>query len=129
MKIYVIDSIRVGNFKEETLDKIVGLWENCNNQYPELQDLVRYGIYSDYEKDYRGDYNLAVGSTDIETKDSINIDLNDYKIYKAKTNGEIYSLWEEIWDDEENGKIDRLYNVDFERYNLDGTVDIFIGIK
>lgn len=129
MKIYIIDKIRVNNFQDGTMEDIMDLWQGCYEIFSDFAEHIQYGIYSEYESNYKGNYTLSVGTNDIITENPVELNIDKYIIYKAKTREEIPNLWEEIWDDEENHKINRSYEIDCERYNQDGTVDIFIGIK
>ncbi len=60
MMLYIIDSIRTNNFHgEQMMGKIRTLWENASRKLEHHQNNV-YGIYYDYESDYRGDYLLSI---------------------------------------------------------------------
>ncbi|UPG63677.1 effector binding domain-containing protein [Metabacillus endolithicus] len=133
MNLAIINTIRTNNFKDETImQKITEMWKEAysllNNQ-----DIVTYGLYYQYESNYKGDYSLSVaieGSS--ENNSEINIsNTSKYEIFKVDSSDEygILNTWKEIWEREERGKLDRAYSYDFEKYYPDGQVEIYIAIK
>src|SRR5699024_10353364 len=90
-----------------------------------------YGLYYDYESDYKGDYTLCVAIED-DRESSITIP-NDatYEIFTVDTDDEqgIFKTWNEIWKKEEAGTLKRAYTYDFEKYYPDGKIDIYIAVE
>lgn len=89
-----------------------------------------YGLYHEYESDYKGDYTLCVA---IEGKDKSSIiipDCTKYEIFKVDTSDEqgIFNTWNEIWKKEDEGKLKRAYTFGFEKYYPDGNIDIYIAV-
>lgn len=129
MIVYILQETRVNNFSPNSMDNIMELWESAYDSYEDFADYIKYAIYHNYESNYRGDYTLSLATKDIETGYEFNLKMDKYIKYSAEDMDDLPNLWEEIWDDEENCKIDRTYKYDYERYNLDDSVDVFIGIK
>ncbi|WP_404357489.1 hypothetical protein LG291_03545 [Cytobacillus firmus] len=60
MNLTIIKSVRTNNFKDETIvHKITEMWKEASSILRN-QDEVKYGLYYDYETDYKGDYTLSV---------------------------------------------------------------------
>ena len=129
MKVYILNETRVNNFSPNSLDDIMELWNKCFDESDEFINYTKYAIYYDYASDYRGDYTLAIATEEIVTDKEFNIDMPKFIKYSVGDREDLANLWEEIWDDEENNKIIRNYKYDYERHNLDGSIDIFINIK
>lgn len=126
-QVYEIGSIRTNNFTDiEVMKKFGEMWQNTILKGHGLS--VLYGVYHDYASNYQGDYTC---STATETPhDGRIIELPDTPYQVFNTNRmELPQTWIKIWQLEETGEIDRAYHVDFEKYLLDGTVEIHIGIK
>src|SRR5690606_27968725 len=90
-----------------------------------------YGVYYDYESDYKGDYSLGVaiegdGTSIIEIPTTEN-----YKIFNVDTTDEqgIFKTWSKIWDLEEVGTLKRAYTFDYEKYYPNGEIDVHIAIE
>ena len=113
--------IRTNNNK---INEILSLWEKV----PDLGltgDI--YGVYFNYESDYKGDFDLLVGSDENALNDFVNIKEGQYMMWTAENNSPeaIGEVWHKIW----NTELDRSYETDFEIYSQDGSVRIYIGIK
>ncbi len=128
----------------EHIEKIQTLWEKffSENISEKIQNKINpnqiYCIYTDYESDLNGDYTCLIGF-EVDKLNDISDGLISRTIQKAKyqifsDNGKITeitpNLWQKIW----NTKLNRIYNADFELYNLttmfteNSEVKIFIGI-
>lgn len=132
-KIYVVDSCRTNNFNDtHFLEKVSKLWNNLFSSYGSAE--IKYGVYHNYENDYKGDYTLSIGvEGSIDNSDVLEIPKSEYKIFevdllKAQENA-IFETWKSIWDLEEKGLLKRDYVMDFEKYYLDGRIEIHIGIN
>jgi predicted transcriptional regulator YdeE len=98
-----------------------------------------YGIYTDYESDYTGDYTAIVGCevsslTEIpEGMVGIKVRASNYKIFtvKGKMPECVYEKWTEIWG---NKELERTYVTDFEVYGaksqnpMDAEIEIFLSV-
>ena len=59
MKLYVVNSIRTNNFNDDQMIvKIKKMWEDSLRKIMHDQTIV-YGVYYEYESDYKGDYSLS----------------------------------------------------------------------
>lgn len=130
MKLYEIDSVRTNNFSKDVGEKIGQLWSQVMSQV-QNDDTVIYGIYHDYENDYRGDYTLTIASEQKTAKRLLDIPSQKYELFPVDTTSEIgvIEAWQKVWSLEEESKIERAYQYDFEKYDLDGTVTLYIGIQ
>jgi len=93
-----------------------------------------YGVYSNYESDAFGAYDLLIGSDilDDENFKSVNIKAGMYLVFSAK--GElpqaIINTWQQVWAYFDDPSIDerRAYETDFELYKTSTETEIFIGV-
>ncbi|TQS76037.1 AraC family transcriptional regulator [Ornithinibacillus gellani] len=131
MELKVIGKIRTNNFNDEhVMQKITDMWKNASNVLPDKNENV-YGLYHEYESDYKGDYTLCVA---VEDRDKSSIAIPDdtkYEVFKVNTNDEqgIFNTWNEIWKKEDENQLNRAYTYDFEKYYPDGNIDIYIAVK
>lgn len=132
MKLYVLKSIRTNNFNDDNLmEKINAMWEVSSRELGNYQNTI-YGLYYDYESDYKGDYSLCVaieegaGTSLIDIPENIN-----YEIFKVDTMGEqgVVKSWGKIWELEEAGELERTYTYDFEKYYPNGEIEIHVALK
>ena len=132
MNLTIIKSVRTNNFKDEAImQKITEMWKEALS-FLNNRDVVTYGVYYDYESDYKGDYTLSVAIEESANDSSIKIlNTNEYEIFKVDASDEngILNAWKEIWEREEKGGLERAYSVDFEKYYPNGQVEIHIAIK
>lgn len=131
MKLKIIEKVRTNNFNDENvMQKITAMWEKASPVLSNLNDHV-YGLYYDYESDYKGDYTLCVA---VEGKDEPSIVIPNnikYEIFKVDTHDEqgIFNTWNEIWKKEDEDQLKRAYTYDFEKYYPNGNIEIFIAVK
>ncbi|EKN64132.1 effector binding domain-containing protein [Schinkia azotoformans] len=132
MKLYLINSTRTNNFNDEQmLGKIKTLWGEATRKLESHQNSV-YGVYYDYESDYKADHSLSVAIEDNNGNTFIEIPSNEiYEVFKVDTTDEqgIIKAWSKIWEQEEAGSLKRAYSYDFEKYNPNGEIEIHIAIK
>lgn len=137
--------IRTTNKDMQAAKDIPALWEqfmskNVREKIPNKQNNDVYAIYTNYESDYTGAYDMIIGCkvaslNDIPT-DMIGIVIPEsaYQEFIAKgklKDNIVYNKWMEIWQT----SLDREYKADFEIYpenvipteNTD--VPIYISIK
>lgn len=131
---------RTSNVNEQSAEtaKIAPLWnkvvEDCF-PYMLVSGSV-YAVYSNYESDVTGQYDLLVGSdkfsSSLENTESVEIQEGSY--LKFSKDGDMpeacISLWQDIWTYFESDDCQhvRSYTTDFEKYTQTG-VDIYISIK
>ncbi len=131
MELKVIEKIRTNNFNDEhVMQKITDMWKNASNVLTNKNENI-YGLYHEYESDYRGDYTLCVAVEGID-KSSVSIpEDTKYEVFKVNTNDEqsIFNTWNEIWKKEDGNQLNWAYTYDFEKYYPDGNIDIYISVK
>lgn len=131
LKLSILNSIRTNNFNDErVMQKITGLWKEASERLPKNENT--YGVYHEYESDYKGDYSLSIAIEGINGESFIEIPKNEkYRIFKVDTSESqgIFNTWSKIWEQEQAGKLKRAYSYDFEKYYPNGEVEIHIAIK
>src|SRR5690625_1981471 len=131
MELKVIERIRTNNFSDEhIMQKIMDMWKNASIILSDKNENV-YGLYHEYESDYKGDYTLCVA---VEGRDKSSVVIPDhtkYEVFKVNTNDEqgVFNMWNEIWKKEDENQLNRAYTYDFEKYYPDGNIDIYIAVK
>ncbi|WP_099159586.1 effector binding domain-containing protein [Virgibacillus ndiopensis] len=131
MDLTLINTIRTNNFNDEqVMQKIMDMWKGASADLSQ-QEGNTYGLYHEYESDYKGDYSLSVA---IEGKNESSITIPEdieYEVFKVDTDSEqgILNTWNEIWNKEKEGQLDRAYTYDFEKYYPNGNIDIYIAVK
>jgi predicted transcriptional regulator YdeE len=127
MKLYVNEIVRTNNFEDDDImNKILGMWDTFYKNNDDYKGKV-YAIYHDYESDYKGDYSLALCTEDISADKFFEVDFANSIEYKCSGKDEIVNVWKRIWEDEEENKIQRRYDIDWgEEYKEDGSVVIHL---
>ncbi|MEN8698236.1 GyrI-like domain-containing protein [Bacillus infantis] len=132
MNLTIIKSVRTNNFKDETImQKISEMWKEASSILRNHEE-VKYGLYYDYESDYKGDYTLSVAKESSNNNPTVKIpETTKYEIFEVDTLDEfgILNAWREIWDREEKGELKRAYSYDFEKYYPSGKIEIHIAAK
>ncbi|WP_373756650.1 GyrI-like domain-containing protein [Streptococcus ferus] len=127
-ELYYLYTMKTNNFRDPQLPKkFEELWEKAAGLF-QLEEPI-YAIYHDYESDYKGDYAVSIAlERPLDGAKSLTVPKQDYAIFPT-TREEIPQTWQEIWHLEEMGQLNRLYQLDFEKYESDGKVSIYIGVK
>ncbi|WP_308008077.1 effector binding domain-containing protein [uncultured Fusobacterium sp.] len=131
-KVCVLSEKRLNNFKEpDVAEKIQKLWYETNIKIPQEKTMNKYAVYSEYESNYKGDYTLFIGADKVDSCKEIIIEEENYQVFSVDTSSPygIIMTWQEIWEMEEKGLLNRAYTVDYEKYYPDGKVEIFIALK
>lgn len=132
MKLKVINSVRTNNFNDDLLlHKITKLWEQASKELHN-QVVTIYGVYHNYESDYKGDYLLSIAIEDNNCEPLLEIpNHTKYEIFKVDTGHDqgIVNTWKQIWERENAGILARAYSYDFEKYYPDGEIEIYIALK
>lgn len=132
MELYVIESTKTNNFNDrQMMQKVKTMWKRASQQLKNYSDCI-YGLYYNYESDYKGDYHLSVAIEQNRSDISITIPEDEtYEVFKVNTTDQngILNTWKKIWELEDEGKLQRKYSYDFEKYYPDGNVEIHIAIK
>lgn len=133
MKLNRIQSIRTNNFKDpDMLEKIQHVWKEAYQQQQQDATSTLYGVYYDYESNYKGDYSLSTAvANDHRSVESLDIPEDaPYRIFQVNGTDKqkVLQQWKQIWQLEESGELIRAYTVDYEKYEPDGTVSIHIAV-
>ena len=131
MKLKILSTVKTNNFKDsEMMNKIGGLWAQNENIVRETfqSNQSVFVVYHNYESDYRGDYSvsLCIASEENFDFDYSTITWVDYSVDSNSETG-IIDTWKQIWKDEDENILKRLYSFDFEQYNADGSISIKIS--
>ena len=113
------------------MQKITEMWKEASDRLTNYENNT-YGVYHEYESNYKGDYSLSVAIEDTFGESFIEISNNEkYEIFKVDTAEEqgIFKIWSKIWDQEEAGTLKRAYSYDFEKYYPNGEIEIYIAVK
>ncbi len=131
MKLKSISSIRTNNFRDpQIMNKIKGMWKEASSKL-EGDQKTAYGVYHNYESDYKGDYTLSVC---VREENDHNIELVEdekYAVFPVDHSDDqgVLKMWEHIWKLEDTGKLIRAYTYDYEKYYPNGEVEIYIANK
>ncbi len=139
-------TIRTTNANGKSIKDHTDFWkrfyeENIMSKIPNIIDPnYAYGVYTNYETDYTGEYDFTIGyevnSTDNIPNDItvIRIPIRNYALFEIKEPIDLYKkigmLWKCIW----SADIKRKYAIDFEIYDnssiftVNPNVKIFISI-
>ncbi|MDQ0571266.1 putative transcriptional regulator YdeE [Variovorax paradoxus] len=96
------------------------------------EDVRIFGVYSGYESDANGAFDLTVGVSVSGGTGAATIEAGDYLVFSGQ--GEmphmVIDTWQRIWQYfETNPTIARLYRSDFEAYDGPDKVAIHIGVS
>ncbi|MGO2100071.1 transcriptional regulator [Vagococcus salmoninarum] len=132
MELTIIEKIRTNNFTESLVaEKIMTLWQTALNKLSEKPEVI-YALYDNYQSDYRGDYDLSIAWSGNQAKGTREINPNkNYHEFLVDPELEqgVFVKWQEIWALEEAGLLVRAYGTDYEKYDNQGNISIFIEIK
>ncbi|EPB6263681.1 GyrI-like domain-containing protein [Listeria monocytogenes] len=114
--------IRVNN---DNFSPIAELWGDVMVDKPE-GDI--FAVYSNYASDYKGDYDLLVGTKDWDEEKSVLIKAGDYLVFSVDNASHkgVEETWQKIWA--RDSELKRAYKTDFEWYHTSGEIDIYISI-
>ncbi len=135
-------SIRTDNATEMTPEqgKIGPLWQKFDELIPvNYQGGERvYGIYTNYESDHTGKFDVLAGFDGASTPDSVEvkkISIPDGKYLVFSHKGEMPQIaidaWTEVWQyfTSDNAEYERLFSVDFEYYPYNNEIEVHIAVK
>lgn len=132
MKFSIVDSEKTNNFTDPTIQtKIMSLWENNGLIIGKVlkEGLTVACVYHDYQTNYKGDYTVSLCQEDM-TNGVFDTSKYQWQAYKVDINDKlgVINTWQKIWSDEENHKINRIYDFDFEQYKPNGEISIVVAI-
>lgn len=114
--------------------KLPDLWQQFYSSNP-TQNTPVYGVYSDYESDANGAYNLTAGTSnntqDIELN-KVQINSGHYLVFQNKgpMPQAVIETWMQIWDYFAiEGSPKRCFLTDFEEYKNGDEIAVYIGVK
>ena len=118
--------------------KIAGLWgrfssEGLFDSLPgKLQDSPVYGVYSNYESDYMGAFDVTAGVATSKAHGQLELQAGEYLVFSATgpMPQTVLQTWGVVWQYfQSNPDVQRSYATDFEAYVGAGKVEIHIGIQ
>ncbi|UHP09815.1 effector binding domain-containing protein [Listeria marthii] len=114
--------IRANN---ENFSPIAELWGEVMVDKP-AGDI--FAVYSNYASDYKGDYDLLVGTEDWDEAKSAVIEAGEYLIFSVDNANHkgVEEAWQEIWA--RDSELKRAYRTDFEWYHTNGKIEVYISI-
>ncbi|MBF2520880.1 effector binding domain-containing protein [Listeria marthii] len=114
--------IRANN---ENFSPIAELWGEVMVDKP-AGDI--FAVYSNYASDYKGDYDLLVGTKDWNKENSAVIAAGEYLVFEVDNANHkgVEEAWQEIW--ERDSELKRAYRTDFEWYHTNGKIEVYISI-
>jgi predicted transcriptional regulator YdeE len=97
-----------------------------------MNDMRLYGVYSAYEADAHGAFDITTGVAVSDGPSAVRIEGGDYLVFTGQ--GEmpqmVLSVWNAIWQYfEEHPEIKRRFRSDFEAYSGPEQVAIHIGVE
>jgi predicted transcriptional regulator YdeE len=110
-----------------------GLAERIPNRLP---DSPVYGVYSAYESDHKGAYDLTAGVAVLQASDnpeftSVEIASGPYLVFEARgaMPAVVIETWRAVWQYfEDHPEVRRRYATDFEVYRGPDEVAIHVGV-
>ena len=142
-KIIVGIATRTNNKDEQSpiTGKLMKLWgsffENdvMNNVPNSKENSPMYSVYSGYESDMNGDYDVTIG-VEVEASTAntdfaeIKIEAGHYLLFKNKgaMPDTVIETWQQIWAHFPNSDTTRKCSTDFEVFTAQDEVEIYIGI-
>ncbi|MBZ6003705.1 transcriptional regulator [Leuconostoc gelidum subsp. aenigmaticum] len=132
MKFLILDSERTNNFTDPNIQtKIMSLWEKNSLGIKQFlkEDLTIACVYHEYRTNYKDDYTVSLCKED-DINGVFDTSKYQWKVYKVDVNDKlgVINTWQKIWLDEENHKINRVYDFDFEQYKPNGEISIVVAI-
>ncbi len=132
-------AIRTANEDGKAEEDLKELWkrfydENISLKIPNKEDDKIYCIYTDYDSDMSGAYTAIIGQK-VTVLDDIPDQLightvlgGDYTTFTTASPqpSDIVNTWQQIWDQDKT--LNRAYTADFEEYDGDAAVTIYIAV-
>ena len=117
--------------------KIAGLWgrffsDGLFDSLPgKLPDSPVYGVYSGYESDYMGAFDVTAGVATSKAQGQLELQAGDYLVFSAAgpMPQTVLQTWGVVWQYfQSNPGVQRSYATDFEAYLGTDKVEIHIGV-
>ncbi len=86
-----------------------------------------YAIYTNYESDFRGDFDLVIGTETANLEEKVIIQPGKYVVYDVEGSApeNVGATWQKIWGDT---TMKRKYTTDYEVYHTDGIIQVYIAV-
>ncbi|MBO9649862.1 MAG: GyrI-like domain-containing protein [Variovorax sp.] len=97
-----------------------------------IADMHLYGVYSAYETDANGAFDITTGVAVADGPEAVHIEGGDYLIFTGQGSMPrmVLAVWEAIWQYfDDHPEIRRRYRSDFEAYAGPEQVAIHIGVE
>ena len=118
---------------------IQDMWTQFWNDHHSIVKGMVYGVYSNYEKDHTGAYDVYA-AIEAEPGSELPSGLSEIssssgRYLKFHNQGTmpkvVQDTWQEIWDyfDQDGAPHERAFGVDFEEYPSDKEVSVYISLK
>ncbi|MCW5321555.1 GyrI-like domain-containing protein [Verminephrobacter aporrectodeae] len=119
--------------------RIGGLWKRFYSQRPSGGDERIFGVYSAYESDQYGAFDLTAGvlvpsdgAAGEPGAAQVEVQAGDYLVFRGQGSmpQTVIGTWNEVWryfDD--NPQVQRRFGTDFEAHAGPDMVDIHIGVR
>jgi len=120
-------------FNQETAT-LPNLWQQFYASNPTPNTTI-FGVYSDYESDANGLYNVTVGTANDNQRaelSAVKINSGNYLIFQGKGAMPltVIETWKHVWRYfAEKSAHQRCFMTDFEAYSNSDEVAIYIGVK
>lgn len=120
-------------FNPETA-KLPTLWQQFRSS-DLLTNTTIFGVYSDYESDANGAYNVTAGTRNDKPSaalHTIKVNSGNYLIFQGKGSmpQAVIETWGRVWEYfAEGGAHQRNFKTDFEAYSNGDEIAIYIGVK
>ena len=133
-------SVRTTNAAEfnPVTGKIPGLWgrffsEGLFDKLPnKVADSPVYGVYSNYESDYMGAFDVTAGVATTQPKSQLALQAGQYLVFSATgpMPQTVLQTWGVAWQYfQSHPNVQRSYATDFEVYRSTDEVEIHIGVQ
>ena len=133
-------SVRTTNAAEfnPVTGKIAGLWglffsEGLfDKQVGKLPESPVYGVYSGYESDYMGAFDVTAGVAVTKPESQLELQAGEYLVFSATgpMPQTVLQTWGVVWQYfQTNPNVQRSYATDFEAYTGADKVEIHIGVQ
>lgn len=118
--------------------KIAGLWahffgEDLFDSLPnKLPESPVYGVYSGYESDYMGAFDVTAGVAISRAQGQVELQAGEYLVFSATgpMPQTVLQTWGVVWQYfQSNPNVQRSYATDFEAYIGIDMVEIHIGVR
>lgn len=123
---------------DEGTGKIAGLWNEYMDKnifsktFNKSKKDYLYGVYSQYESDVNGNYQVTIAAEVTKPKNAIVVEDQRYLVFynKGEFPDVVMDTWAQIWEyfEDEESQYKRAYKVDFEKYLSMDEIEIYISI-